>query len=178
MLRFYLCLCWVTTSIFQSSLTSSGFTSKSRVLVTSVYLKTKRSCSIMRVILWSPFWLQTASSQWRTTCGGWWAVSSWIVKSVFISCHCRKFPSLRPWEFLWKTSLTTDCIWQHLQGERRNYNFFKATVKDLFQIFPTKPHFEKPSSDRCRTCAIVGNSVNLRRSHYGPLIDSQDVVIR
>ncbi|XP_037549504.1 CMP-N-acetylneuraminate-beta-galactosamide-alpha-2,3-sialyltransferase 1-like [Nematolebias whitei] len=68
--------------------------------------------------------------------------------------------------------------WKHLQGERQNFNVFKATVKDLFQIFPAKPHLEKPSSDQCRTCAVVGNSVNLRRSHYGPLIDSQDVVIR
>ncbi|XP_013874681.1 CMP-N-acetylneuraminate-beta-galactosamide-alpha-2,3-sialyltransferase 1 [Austrofundulus limnaeus] len=49
----------------------------------------------------------------------------------------------------------------------------EATVDELFQIFPPRPDL-----DSCRTCSVVGNSVNLRKSNYGPLIDSQDVVIR
>uniref|UniRef100_A0A3B5L9I2 ST3 beta-galactoside alpha-2,3-sialyltransferase 1 n=1 Tax=Xiphophorus couchianus TaxID=32473 RepID=A0A3B5L9I2_9TELE len=35
-----------------------------------------------------------------------------------------------------------------------------------------------PSSDSCRTCAVVGNSANLKGSRYRSLIDYQDVVIR
>ncbi|XP_056154766.1 CMP-N-acetylneuraminate-beta-galactosamide-alpha-2,3-sialyltransferase 1-like, partial [Lampris incognitus] len=38
--------------------------------------------------------------------------------------------------------------------------------------------FLDPRPDRCRTCAVVGNSDNLKGSHYGPLIDINDVVIR
>ncbi|KAM4725047.1 CMP-N-acetylneuraminate-beta-galactosamide-alpha-2,3-sialyltransferase 1-like [Anableps anableps] len=30
----------------------------------------------------------------------------------------------------------------------------------------------------CRSCAVVGNSINLKRSHYGDLIDYHDIVIR
>ncbi|XP_019206617.1 CMP-N-acetylneuraminate-beta-galactosamide-alpha-2,3-sialyltransferase 1-like isoform X2 [Oreochromis niloticus] len=37
---------------------------------------------------------------------------------------------------------------------------------------------EEPRPDRCRSCAVVGNSGNLRGSQYGPLIDFHDIVIR
>uniref|UniRef100_A0A3Q2ZV03 CMP-N-acetylneuraminate-beta-galactosamide-alpha-2,3-sialyltransferase 1 n=1 Tax=Kryptolebias marmoratus TaxID=37003 RepID=A0A3Q2ZV03_KRYMA len=68
--------------------------------------------------------------------------------------------------------------WKNIQRERGDYSTYKATVKELFEIFPAEPDYEKPRSDRCRTCAVVGNSANLLKSHYGPLIDSQDIVIR
>ncbi|KAM9737176.1 CMP-N-acetylneuraminate-beta-galactosamide-alpha-2,3-sialyltransferase 1-like isoform 2-T2 [Menidia menidia] len=69
--------------------------------------------------------------------------------------------------------------WKHLQSEKRGLSAYKATVKKLFEILPSSPDPTEPSSpDRCRTCAVVGNSVNLRGSYYGPLIDFKDVVIR
>ncbi|XP_008419751.1 CMP-N-acetylneuraminate-beta-galactosamide-alpha-2,3-sialyltransferase 1-like [Poecilia reticulata] len=68
--------------------------------------------------------------------------------------------------------------WKHFQNERRNYSYYNATVHKLFQIFPPVPDLKGPSSNKCRTCAVVGNSVNLKGSHYGPLIDFQDIVIR
>ncbi|TNN33581.1 CMP-N-acetylneuraminate-beta-galactosamide-alpha-2,3-sialyltransferase 1 [Liparis tanakae] len=68
---------------------------------------------------------------------------------------------------------TICCIWV----DRRNFTAYKETVNKMFQMFPNNTEVEPPSRDRCRTCAVVGNSVNLKRSHYGPLIDFQDFVI-
>ncbi|XP_015253986.1 PREDICTED: CMP-N-acetylneuraminate-beta-galactosamide-alpha-2,3-sialyltransferase 1-like [Cyprinodon variegatus] len=68
--------------------------------------------------------------------------------------------------------------WSHLQSNSHNFSYFKATIKTLFKIIPPTPVFEKPQTEGCRTCAVVGNSINLKGSHYGPLIDFQDVIIR
>jgi len=80
--------------------------------------------------------------------------------------------------FLWSDVCNVWCSWQRLQVDRRNFNAYKETVNKMFQMFPKNTEVEPPSRDRCRTCAVVGNSVNLKRSHYGPLIDFQDFVIR
>ncbi|XP_047240410.1 CMP-N-acetylneuraminate-beta-galactosamide-alpha-2,3-sialyltransferase 1-like [Girardinichthys multiradiatus] len=79
-----------------------------------------------------------------------------------------------------KTNISEEAFnwWKGLQCEKQDYRFFKKTVNKLFEIFPPSPNLQKPSPDSCRTCAVVGNSVNLKRSHYGPLIDYQDIVIR
>ncbi|XP_049891343.1 CMP-N-acetylneuraminate-beta-galactosamide-alpha-2,3-sialyltransferase 1-like [Epinephelus moara] len=68
--------------------------------------------------------------------------------------------------------------WKLLQAERRNFSTYRKTVDRLFQIFPPAPDVVKSKPDRCRTCAVVGNSGNLRRSHYGLLIDYHDIIIR
>lgn len=68
--------------------------------------------------------------------------------------------------------------WKRLQHERRNFSYYNSTVQKLFQIFPPFPDLKRPSKNNCRTCAVVGNSVNLKGSHYGPLIDFQDIIIR
>ncbi|XP_074470030.1 CMP-N-acetylneuraminate-beta-galactosamide-alpha-2,3-sialyltransferase 1-like [Sebastes fasciatus] len=68
--------------------------------------------------------------------------------------------------------------WKQLQVERRSFSTYRRTVDRLFQMFPPSPVVIEPRPDRCRTCAVVGNSGNLKRSHYGPLIDFHDVVIR
>ncbi|XP_027142747.1 CMP-N-acetylneuraminate-beta-galactosamide-alpha-2,3-sialyltransferase 1-like [Larimichthys crocea] len=64
------------------------------------------------------------------------------------------------------------------KNERRNFGVYNKTVDNLFQMFPPSPDLTEPSPDRCRTCAVVGNSGNLKRSYYGPLIDLHDVIIR
>ncbi|XP_019210887.1 CMP-N-acetylneuraminate-beta-galactosamide-alpha-2,3-sialyltransferase 1-like [Oreochromis niloticus] len=68
--------------------------------------------------------------------------------------------------------------WKGIQYDRRNFNFYNKTVEKVFQIFPTKVNFTRSRPDVCRTCAVVGNSGNLKGSHYGPLIDFHDIVIR
>ncbi|RXN17018.1 CMP-N-acetylneuraminate-beta-galactosamide-alpha-2,3-sialyltransferase 1-like protein [Labeo rohita] len=66
--------------------------------------------------------------------------------------------------------------WQKLQYKSRvNY---KAVVEMLFGIFPNEEDYSDAGPGRCRTCAVVGNSGNLKGSHYGALIDAHDLVIR
>ncbi|KAM4725048.1 CMP-N-acetylneuraminate-beta-galactosamide-alpha-2,3-sialyltransferase 2-like [Anableps anableps] len=67
---------------------------------------------------------------------------------------------------------------QLIQNEPREFSYYTSMVHKLFELFPPIGDFGKPSSDSCRTCAVVGNSVNLKGSRYGALIDFQDVVIR
>lgn len=65
---------------------------------------------------------------------------------------------------------------QKLQYKSRvNY---EAVAEMLFGIFPNEEDYSDASPGRCRTCAVVGNSGNLKGSHYGALIDAHDLVIR
>ncbi|XP_031142992.1 CMP-N-acetylneuraminate-beta-galactosamide-alpha-2,3-sialyltransferase 1-like [Sander lucioperca] len=68
--------------------------------------------------------------------------------------------------------------WKRLQGEKGNFSTFRQTVDRLFLTVPPSPDLLESSPDRCRTCVVVGNSGNLRRTHYGPLIDFHDIIIR
>ncbi|XP_040909339.1 CMP-N-acetylneuraminate-beta-galactosamide-alpha-2,3-sialyltransferase 1-like isoform X2 [Toxotes jaculatrix] len=68
--------------------------------------------------------------------------------------------------------------WKGLQAEKRNFISYSTAVGNLFKLFPPIPDVVEPSPERCRTCAVVGNSGNLKGSHYGPLIDFHDIIIR
>lgn len=108
------------------------------------------------------------------------------------SCACRRcltdgdpwFTELintSPQPFLSKdhsTSADDFKWWKRLQGEKRNFTLYNTTLGKLFQVIPPVPAVVGPSPDRCRTCAVVGNSGNLLGSHYGSLIDLHDIVIR
>ncbi|XP_029976973.1 CMP-N-acetylneuraminate-beta-galactosamide-alpha-2,3-sialyltransferase 1-like [Salarias fasciatus] len=68
--------------------------------------------------------------------------------------------------------------WKGVQWEKRNFTLYNATLSKLFQVIPRVPGVVGSSPDRCRTCAVVGNSGNLNGSSYGSLIDGHDIVIR
>ncbi|XP_051992558.1 CMP-N-acetylneuraminate-beta-galactosamide-alpha-2,3-sialyltransferase 2-like [Xyrauchen texanus] len=66
--------------------------------------------------------------------------------------------------------------WQRLQSNSQaNYS---QVIEELFAIIPGEEHYRDSGPHRCRTCAVVGNSGNLIGSHYGPLIDNNDFVMR
>lgn len=68
--------------------------------------------------------------------------------------------------------------WLKLQGESNPKNI-NDTIKELFEIIPGDGEqlLERDAS-RCRRCAVVGNSGNLRQSQYGQDIDAHDFVLR
>ncbi|XP_044191923.1 CMP-N-acetylneuraminate-beta-galactosamide-alpha-2,3-sialyltransferase 2-like [Thunnus albacares] len=119
-----------------------------------------------------------------------WSLSAFYRESS--SCACRKcLTDGDPWfgelingapkPFLSRKYVTPEGAfnwWKYVQNEGRPYSFFNTTVHNLFQIFPPTPPFIESSPSRCITCAVVGNSGNLKGSHYGALIDYHDIVIR
>ncbi|XP_056443275.1 CMP-N-acetylneuraminate-beta-galactosamide-alpha-2,3-sialyltransferase 1-like [Gadus chalcogrammus] len=68
--------------------------------------------------------------------------------------------------------------WENLQSGNKPFLSYRMAEMKVFEIFPQQESFMDSSPDRCRTCAVVGNSVNLLGSHYGPLIDLHDVIMR
>ncbi|XP_072371498.1 ST3 beta-galactoside alpha-2,3-sialyltransferase 8 isoform X1 [Scyliorhinus torazame] len=65
--------------------------------------------------------------------------------------------------------------WLTLQSRHPRVNIIHSK---LFEAMPKSDPSQSASPCRCRSCAVVGNSGNLKGSNYGELIDSQDFVIR
>ncbi|XP_030645320.1 CMP-N-acetylneuraminate-beta-galactosamide-alpha-2,3-sialyltransferase 1 [Chanos chanos] len=91
----------------------------------------------------------------------------------------RYKPSIQPLLTKKNSALTKEVYnwWQSLQyaSHRANYT---AVIEKLFKLFPDNAQYTDAGPDRCRTCAVVGNSGNILGSHYGNLIDSHDFVLR
>uniref|UniRef100_A0A1A8BM27 CMP-N-acetylneuraminate-beta-galactosamide-alpha-2,3-sialyltransferase 2 n=2 Tax=Nothobranchius kadleci TaxID=1051664 RepID=A0A1A8BM27_NOTKA len=67
--------------------------------------------------------------------------------------------------------------WLSLQQSGKDKTL-EGVVSKMFQIIPPPTLDTTPHPSRCRRCAVVGNSGNLRRSGHGKLIDSHSFVIR
>ncbi|KAK1173052.1 CMP-N-acetylneuraminate-beta-galactosamide-alpha-2,3-sialyltransferase 1-like [Acipenser oxyrinchus oxyrinchus] len=67
--------------------------------------------------------------------------------------------------------------WQMLQRAKDPANL-TAVMKELFNIIPSKEMYLDWGASRCRKCAVIGNSGNLKGSSYGSQIDLNDFVFR
>ncbi|XP_041835617.1 ST3 beta-galactoside alpha-2,3-sialyltransferase 8 [Melanotaenia boesemani] len=59
-----------------------------------------------------------------------------------------------------------------------NGQTLEEVVTQMFKVIPRPTEDTSPLPSRCRRCAVVGNSGNLRQSGHGKLIDSHNSVIR
>ncbi|XP_073787508.1 CMP-N-acetylneuraminate-beta-galactosamide-alpha-2,3-sialyltransferase 2 isoform X3 [Danio rerio] len=66
--------------------------------------------------------------------------------------------------------------WQSLQSKSKTS--YTKVIQELFTVVPGEGHYSDAGPDRCRTCAVVGNSGNLLGTKYGKLIDNHDFVFR
>ncbi|KAM8945626.1 CMP-N-acetylneuraminate-beta-galactosamide-alpha-2,3-sialyltransferase 2-like [Pelodytes ibericus] len=67
--------------------------------------------------------------------------------------------------------------WLRLQSSN-DAKAIPEILDKLFKVVPTGNPFEEQDNRPCRTCAVVGNSGNLKGSLYGNKIDSHGLIFR
>lgn len=161
--------------------TSSSIRTQVAVLVRNVYQMKISGLRSVWINQLNHFCHQNTNSQRILSGGGRWVgrktIRKWnlIITAVTALFFCM-LANIIPQNNWSNSSLFLIC--QGLQAEKRNFDSYSTTVNTLFKMFPPSPSLIEPSPGHCRTCAVVGNSGNLLGSHYGPLIDFNDVIIR
>ncbi|XP_076123645.1 ST3 beta-galactoside alpha-2,3-sialyltransferase 8 [Alosa pseudoharengus] len=88
-------------------------------------------------------------------------------------------PKQQPYLIKGENQMDSDSLkwWMGLQ--RASYDVtLEQVIHKMFEVFSSPPADWPPQRDRCRSCAVVGNSGNLLGSHYGATINANTVVIR
>ncbi|XP_029468759.1 CMP-N-acetylneuraminate-beta-galactosamide-alpha-2,3-sialyltransferase 2-like isoform X1 [Rhinatrema bivittatum] len=68
--------------------------------------------------------------------------------------------------------------WLKLQGSN-NGSYLPDILSKMFKVIPPVSHsWARGNAARCQTCAVVGNSGNLKGSKHGQRIDSHNFVLR
>ncbi|CAH2292614.1 CMP-N-acetylneuraminate-beta-galactosamide-alpha-2,3-sialyltransferase 2-like [Pelobates cultripes] len=67
--------------------------------------------------------------------------------------------------------------WLKLQGSN-NASSITEVLEQIFRVIPTGNPYAEKNNRPCRTCAVVGNSGNLKGSGQGNLIDSHGLIFR
>lgn len=68
-------------------------------------------------------------------------------------------------------------VMQSLQG-KNNASDIPGILGQMFKVIPNGNPYEEVYNRPCRTCAVVGNSGNLKGSRHGKKIDSHKLIIR
>ncbi|KAM3928834.1 CMP-N-acetylneuraminate-beta-galactosamide-alpha-2,3-sialyltransferase 1 [Leptodactylus fuscus] len=134
------------------------------------------------VLLWNPekYWLSERIIRFMTsvrrpcsckTCVSKTEVSPWFDERFNIS-----FPPIMTKQNN-MVSGSTYKWWMKLQDEKNPADLNKV-IEELFNIIPGDSNVLDHNPSRCRTCAVVGNSGNLKGSEYGQDIDAHDFVLR
>ncbi|KAM4622300.1 CMP-N-acetylneuraminate-beta-galactosamide-alpha-2,3-sialyltransferase 2-like [Discoglossus pictus] len=67
--------------------------------------------------------------------------------------------------------------WLNLQGSN-NASHIPEILDQMFKVIPSGNPYEEKENRPCRTCAVVGNSGNLKGSKFGMKIDSHGLILR
>lgn len=88
-------------------------------------------------------------------------------------------PKQQPYLISEENNLDPDSLkwWMRLQGSNHDTTL-EEIIPKMFSVFSSPPADWAPRRDRCRSCAVVGNSGNLLGSKYGDDIDANTMIIR
>ncbi|KAJ8259192.1 hypothetical protein COCON_G00182040 [Conger conger] len=87
-------------------------------------------------------------------------------------------PQQQPFLTAQNTSLPALTLKWWMRLQRSTGETVEEVLEKMFQVISSPLPDWPPRQDRCRTCAVVGNSGNLLGSKFGPLINSHTTVIR